>query len=92
MASVTLYDRIGVSYDTTRRADTYLTSRIADLLELSDGRRFVDVACGTGNYTCALSDIAGQWYGVDVSMTMLSCTVLAFVVPSRSLHRNHGGG
>lgn len=67
-----LYDRIGVGYDTTRRADPYLTDRLAELLGVRADATYLDVACGTGNYTTALSGRGGRWFGVDRSGTMLA--------------------
>ena len=67
-----LYDRIGVGYDTTRRADPYLAGRLADLLGVHAAGTYLDVACGTGNYTTALSGRGGRWYGLDRAATMLT--------------------
>jgi SAM-dependent methyltransferase len=41
-------------------------------VELREGRRFLDLACGTGNYTTALASIGGQWHGCDISAVMLN--------------------
>ena len=67
-----LYDRIGVGYDTTRRADPYIADRLADLLGVRPDGAYLDVACGTGNYTTALSGRGGRWCGLDRSATMLA--------------------
>ncbi|MDE2842075.1 MAG: class I SAM-dependent methyltransferase [Chloroflexota bacterium] len=69
--SAPLYDNIGVHYDSTRRADPHLTERLAHNLALRPGGRYLDIACGTGNYTHALAEKGGDWYGVDVSSGML---------------------
>jgi len=69
---VTLYDRIGAGYDTTRRADPGLVKRLLDLLDVPSGSRCLDVACGTGNYTIALAEAGLQMVGLDVSRQMLS--------------------
>ena len=66
-----LYDNIGVNYDATRRADPYLTERLAYHLGLQSGRRYLDIACGTGNYTVALAARGGCWHGLDLSSGML---------------------
>ena len=52
-----VYDRIGAGYDRTRRADSYIVERIAGHLSLQDNGMYLDVACGTGNYTGALADL-----------------------------------
>jgi len=65
-----IYDKIGEDYDTTRRADPVLVKRISDLLGLVVGKRYIDVACGTGNYTVELNDSNGNWVGIDNSYRM----------------------
>ena len=67
-----LYDRLGFSYDTTRRADPYIASRLSAHLELVEDAVYLDVACGTGNYTTAVARAGGRWHGVDSSKRMLS--------------------
>lgn len=66
-----LYDSIGVNYDATRRADPYLTERLAHHIDLQGVRRYLDIACGTGNYTSVLAASGGSWHGLDLSMGML---------------------
>ena len=66
-----LYDLIAGSYDATRRADSYITERIAHHLPLRDGKKYLDVACGTGNYTTALAARRGDWVGIDLSSRMV---------------------
>ncbi len=65
------YDTIGIGYDSTRRPDRRIAQRILALLEPSAGRRYLDIACGTGNYTCALHALGLEVVGVDQSTTML---------------------
>lgn len=69
--SAPLYDHIGVNYDVTRRADPYLTERLARHVGLQRGRRYLDIACGTGNYTVELASRGGSWHGIDLSSGML---------------------
>jgi SAM-dependent methyltransferase len=66
-----LYDRIGIAYDATRRADPYLLSRLIYHLGPRSGARYLDVGCGTGNYTIALKGAGVAMCGVDISATML---------------------
>jgi ubiquinone/menaquinone biosynthesis C-methylase UbiE len=66
-----LYDSIGSSYSATRRADPSIAREIARLVQLRPEAKFLDVACGTGNYTCALGSIGGIWHGTDISAVML---------------------
>ena len=66
-----IYDSIGEGYDTTRRADPKIVSTLADLLRLESNGYYLDVACGTGNYTAALASSGGTWEAFDQSETML---------------------
>ncbi len=68
----TLYNRIGTGYDATRRADPYLASRLAYHLAPRAGSTYLDLACGTGNYTAALAARGGRWQGIDLSTRMLT--------------------
>ncbi len=66
-----LYDQIGVGYDTTRRADPEIVRRLIRHLDARPGGRYLDVACGTGNYTAALARAGLDMVGVDQSERML---------------------
>ncbi len=67
-----LYDAIGGSYRTTRRAEPGILKTLAAGLGLPRDGAFLDLGCGTGYTTCALAEIGGRWHGVDVSGRMLS--------------------
>jgi len=67
-----LYDAIGTTYVRSRRADPAITRRLADELRLTPSGSYLDVACGTGNYTTALSALGGAWSAIDVSGVMLA--------------------
>jgi len=69
---MTLYDTIGNGYNQTRRADPYITERIYDLLAPVKDMYYLDIGCGTGNYTVALSGRQINLTGVDPSLTMLN--------------------
>ncbi|MEZ5424739.1 MAG: class I SAM-dependent methyltransferase [Pyrinomonadaceae bacterium] len=71
MTNPALYNSIGVRYNETRRADPYLASRFRELLAPQVGGNYLDVGCGTGNYTCALAGEEYQFYGIDPSDVML---------------------
>jgi ubiquinone/menaquinone biosynthesis C-methylase UbiE len=70
-----LYDSIGSTYGVTRRADPAIAQEILQLVHFKDGSQFLDVACGAGNYTCALAASGGQWHGTDISEVMLNQAV-----------------
>jgi ubiquinone/menaquinone biosynthesis C-methylase UbiE len=69
---VALYDRIGAGYDARRRAAPGIVARLRELLPPDPTGRFLDLGCGTGNYTRALAQGGGAWVGVDASEVMLS--------------------
>lgn len=66
-----LYDRIGDGYDVSRVADPEILERLKLHLDPVPGGSYLDVACGSGNYTVALAAQGYHMYGVDVSEKML---------------------
>lgn len=66
------YDRIGMGYNTTRKADPYIVQRLIAQLAPKEGSRYLDIGCGTGNYTSALVERGVSMIGVDPSEHMLS--------------------
>ncbi len=66
------YDRIGIGYNETRKADPYLTERLYSLLEPSSTGTYLDIGCGTGNYTHALWEKGLNLIGIEPSGEMLS--------------------
>lgn len=66
-----LFDNIGHDYDCTRSADPFITQRILQLLEPEPAAKYLDVACGTGNYTIALAEAGIRVRGVDQSPLMI---------------------
>jgi ubiquinone/menaquinone biosynthesis C-methylase UbiE len=67
-----LYDDIGREYDTTRKADPQITERLRNHLQINNDSQILDVACGTGNYTVALSNLGLNMTGIDISEEMIS--------------------
>ncbi|MBR9923250.1 MAG: class I SAM-dependent methyltransferase [Bacteroidetes bacterium] len=70
------YDRIGQGYNQTRQADPYLLSRMLYWLSSGsaiskDTQKFLDIGCGTGNYTIALMEKGLAVTGMDPSDRML---------------------
>src|SRR5690242_7558808 len=65
------YDAIGVGYNTTRNADPYLLERVFSLLAPEKDGHYLDIGCGTGNYTIALHKKGYHFTGVDPSHQML---------------------
>jgi ubiquinone/menaquinone biosynthesis C-methylase UbiE len=66
-----VYQRIGKSFNKTRRADPFIASRLSFHLQIRGDCRYLDIACGTGNYTLAMAASGGAWHGVDVSAIMI---------------------
>ncbi|WP_374377643.1 class I SAM-dependent methyltransferase [Dongia sp.] len=66
-----VYDRIGVGYDRTRRADPNLAAEIVNLLGVDFPSPVLDIGCGTGNYTIAVADRNVVTVGLDQSTLML---------------------
>lgn len=66
-----VYEQIGKGYDLTRRADAYLVSRLTQHLRINPQLSYLDLACGTGNYTLALSHGGGKWHALDQSQRMI---------------------
>jgi SAM-dependent methyltransferase len=67
-----LYDLIGGTYARSRRADPAIAQTLARKLGLTPSGAYLDLACGTGNYTVALSALGGAWSAIDVSKVMLA--------------------
>ncbi len=65
------YDRIGIGYDTTRRPEPQIVERLHALLSPIPEGQYLDIACGTGNYTRCLRDMGIDVVGIDQSETML---------------------
>lgn len=65
------YDRIGTDYNTTRRADPFLASRLMHHLQAEKGQFYLDIGCGTGNYTSKMAESGIEFVGVDPSEKML---------------------
>lgn len=66
------YDAIGQSYNTTRKPDPYIVERLLDLLEPQQNGNYLDIGCGTGNYTNKLAGTTFPFTGVDPSLKMIN--------------------
>jgi ubiquinone/menaquinone biosynthesis C-methylase UbiE len=67
-----LYNLIGKDYNATRKADPYICKRLINLLSPKKNGSYLDMGCGTGNYTIALSESGLEFTGLDPSETMLA--------------------
>jgi ubiquinone/menaquinone biosynthesis C-methylase UbiE len=68
----TKYDKIGRGYNSTRQADPYLTERLLYHLQPNTDKLYLDIGCGTGNYTITFVDKGFHFIGVEPSMQMLN--------------------
>jgi ubiquinone/menaquinone biosynthesis C-methylase UbiE len=66
-----VYDSIGKGYDTTRRADPYIAGRLLHHLSPKPNEKYLELGCGSGNYTLALKNAGLTMTGVDISQQML---------------------
>lgn len=67
------YDKIGIGYDSTRKADKYLAQRMFYFLNSEkENGLYLDIGCGTGNYTSALNKMGLNLIGIDPSDEMLN--------------------
>ncbi|MBA2653934.1 MAG: class I SAM-dependent methyltransferase [Gammaproteobacteria bacterium] len=71
MANNPIYDSIGKNYDLTRKADPIVVDRIIKQLQVIPSGKYLDIGCGTGNYTIALHQKGLCIEGVDISQEML---------------------
>jgi ubiquinone/menaquinone biosynthesis C-methylase UbiE len=65
------YNHIGKGYNNTRRADPYLLERLHYHLNPINEGFYLDIGCGTGNYTAQLHDEETRFIGIDPSEKML---------------------
>ena len=70
--STPIYNAIGKTYDTTRQADDNITDQLFAMLKILPHGRYLDLGCGSGNYTNALSQRNIAIEGIDLSDEMLT--------------------
>jgi len=64
-----MYDDLSVVYDIVFPENTQATGLLAK--GLATGSRILDLACGTGNYTHALTQKGHDVYGIDLDESMI---------------------
>ena len=65
------YNKIGKGYNLTRKADKHLTQQLIRYLEPTKNGFYLDIGCGTGNYTNELQKVGFNFIGIDPSIEML---------------------
>jgi ubiquinone/menaquinone biosynthesis C-methylase UbiE/8-oxo-dGTP pyrophosphatase MutT (NUDIX family) len=68
----TIYDSSYVNYDRYRRADPAITQKLLTLFSPQTSGKYLDMGCGSGNYTIALKKGGLNIEGIDLSPKMLS--------------------
>ncbi|EDP98563.1 class I SAM-dependent methyltransferase [Kordia algicida OT-1] len=66
------YDHIGKGYNNTRKADPFILERIQYHLNPIHEGIYLDIGCGTGNYTSKLHNKETKFIGIDPSQKMLN--------------------
>ena len=66
------YNTIGNNYNVTRKADPFLADMLYSLLQPKPNGLYLDIGCGTGNYTNALHKKGVDFIGIDPSTKMLN--------------------
>ena len=66
------YNTIGKTYDTTRKADLEIIKLLTEYLLPKPNGKYLDIACGSGNYTTALHKQNIDICGIEISEEMLS--------------------
>ena len=70
MYEAAIYNKIGIEYNATRRADKFLTKRFREFLSPQKNENYLDVGAER-EITLALSRRRCKFYGIDPSKTML---------------------
>jgi ubiquinone/menaquinone biosynthesis C-methylase UbiE len=65
------YDKIGTDYNLSRKADKFLTEQLLYHLKPTKNGKYLDIGCGTGNYTNEFQKKGFQFIGIDPSEKML---------------------
>lgn len=65
------YNKIGIDYNSTRKADPFLTKQLIKHINPKEDEIFLDIGCGTGNYTNELAKKGLRLIGIDPSEKML---------------------
>lgn len=68
---LTKYNQTGINYNLTRHADPYLMAQLVKHLNPNKAGLYLDIGCGTGNYTSELQKKGFQFIGIDPSIEML---------------------
>lgn len=62
-----IYNTIGKTYDTTCKPDAEILKTLLGLIQPRPNSRYIDVTCGSGNYTHALAQTGLNIEAIDIS-------------------------
>jgi len=65
------YNSLSNSYDYSRKADDNIYKTIKNNLDLENNKKYIDIGCGTGNYTIKFFNDNIDVTGLDISEKML---------------------
>lgn len=65
------YNTISNSYDFSRKADDYIYKILKNNLDLNKNKKYIEIGCGTGNYTIKFYNDKVDITGLDISEEML---------------------
>lgn len=74
MKETPIYDNIGIGYNQTRKADLGIVKEIIIYLNSKqmDDEKYLDIGCGTGNYTAGINSNGINIFGIDQSQVMIA--------------------
>lgn len=71
----TNYNKIGISYNKTRKADLRIFSKIYELLEYPENKSIIDIGAGTGNYANILAEKGNKIFALEPSSVMIQQSI-----------------
>jgi ubiquinone/menaquinone biosynthesis C-methylase UbiE len=66
------YNKIGINYNKTRKADLKIFDKIFELLDSPKNKMILDVGAGTGNYANLLADKSNSLMALEPSLEMIN--------------------
>lgn len=69
--NIPIYNKVGEGYNTTRRADPYIVSRMLANLQAKPDGNYLDIGSGTANYTAAYTEQGFKFTGAEPSDRMI---------------------
>ena len=67
-----IYNKIGINYDKTRKADLRIFNKIFELVDYPVNKSIIDIGAGTGNYTNLLAEKGNRMVALEPSSVMIN--------------------